>query len=351
MIDTLDTHQGQPHSVRRAHLYEDCLQLYSENLDRILKEFPFRITYVGKRAIDTGGVSRDMFSAFWECAYLNVFDGGNLLAPAIHPGIDMSNLPVLGAILSHVFLSSSFLPIRVAFPILATVLLGPSVKIQDMIIMDTFVDFVSSYEGKILKEALQESQTKLSYMEDLEKKLIEILSHFGCRQIPTPRNIRQLIRGIARHEFLVKPLGAIYALHSGVPAVHHEFWSQFSVGQLFKMYMALNATPDIVIDRIQEPEQSNSACSRVFDYLIRFIRNMKQEELQRFLQFVTGSSIMLAKSITVHFNSLQGIARRPISHTCSCILEISTSYMSFLEFEQEFSLVLASEAAWAMDAL
>ena len=60
---------------------------------------------------------------------------------------------------------------------------------------------------------------------------------------------------------------------------------------------------------------------------------------------------MIDKSIKVNFNSLQGLARRPISHTCSCLLELSTSYSSFLEFEQEFSVVLISEDAWPMDAV
>ena len=100
-------------------------------------------------------------------------------------------------------------------------------------------------------------------MEDLQGQLIEILSRFGCRQIPTPNNIQQLINGVARHEFLVKPLGAMYALHSGVPQVHQGFWSQFSLQELFALYATLNATPAIVLDRIEEPEQANSAQMRI----------------------------------------------------------------------------------------
>ena len=126
--------------------------------------------YVGEQAIDTGGVSRDMYSAFWDSAYINVFDGGNILVPAVHPGADMTNLPILGAILSHGFLSSSFLPIRLAFPVIASVLLGLSVEVPDVIIMDSFVDFVSSYEGTILKEALQLSHTTVSSFNKLLMK-------------------------------------------------------------------------------------------------------------------------------------------------------------------------------------
>ena len=115
--------------------------------------------------------------------------------------------------------------------------------------------------------------------------------------------------------------------------------------------MVLNATPDIVISKIVEPEQTNSAPSRVFGYLIRFIRNMKQNELRRYVRFVTGSSVLIIRSINVYFNNLKGIARRPISHTCSCTLELSVSYQNYLEFEQEFFVVLASDDAWAMDAI
>ena len=154
-------------------------------------------------------------------------------------------------------------------------------------------------------------------MEDLQGQLIEILSHFGCRQIPTPNNIQQLINGVARHEFLVKPLRALYTLHSGVPQVRQGFWSQFSLQELFALYATLNATPAIVLDRIEEPEQANSAQTRIFCYLIRFIGNMKQEELHCFLRFATGSSVMTDKSIKVNFNSLQG---QPINHSCSCCL-------------------------------
>ena len=82
----------------------------------------------------------------------------------------------------------------------------------------------------------------------------------------------------------------------------------------------------VVLDRIQEPEQANSAQARIFGYLTRLVGNMKQDELSRFLRFVTGSSVVSEKRINIRFNKLEGIARRPITHTCSCLLELSTSY-------------------------
>ena len=62
-----------------------------------------------------------------------------------------------------------------AYPIIAFVLLGPLAEIPDALIMDSFVDFVSVYEGQILREALQVSCTTSSYVEDLGEKFLAAL--------------------------------------------------------------------------------------------------------------------------------------------------------------------------------
>ena len=56
--------------------------------------------------------------------------------------------------------------------------------------------------------------------------LVDILSRMGCREIPNPTNLRRLIVQVAKHEFLTRPLGALYAFNSGVPATHHPFWNE-----------------------------------------------------------------------------------------------------------------------------
>ena len=78
---------------------------------------------------------------------------------------------------------------------------------------------------------------------------------------------------------------------------------------------------------------------------------MKQHELTRFLRFVTGSSVLINEGIKVVFNNLTGAARRPISHTCSCSLELPLSYTTctFPEFEAEFTKVLLDDAWLLLD--
>ena len=178
--------------------------------------------------------------------------------------VDMSIFPVLGAVLSHGYLACGIILIRLAFPALACSLLGPTIQIPDNIIRDTFVDYVSCYEGEVLKEAfssIKGGECGSSFSATLAYKLTSILSRFGCRQNPTPVNINCLVSEVAHHEFMVKPLGAVYAINSGIPTQHKPFWKKISVGQLYSLY---KDTPTKVLEMLVEPEEMNSARDRVF---------------------------------------------------------------------------------------
>ena len=48
-----------------------------------MKKTPFRIEYANEKAVDTGGVCRDMLSAFWQEAFATAFDGRNVVVPSI----------------------------------------------------------------------------------------------------------------------------------------------------------------------------------------------------------------------------------------------------------------------------
>ena len=119
----------------------------------------------------------------------------------------------------------------------------------------------------------------------------------------------------------------------------------------FKLiYEALVASPERIIAQLKEPDISNPNEERVFSYLQQFIGQMKLEEAKRFLRFVTGSSALTNIGIT--FNSLKGIGRRPIAHTCPKILELPQTYNSYLEFANEFASVLNhSEFIMTMNSL
>lgn len=352
-VNTLDVGIRPPHVVNRDRLFDDVINLYKTKFLEILKQYPFSVAYENEKAYDTGGVSRDMFSQFWDEACLKCFDGGNILVPAVNPHTDTALFPVLGTILSHGFLVSNFLPLRIAFPSLAAMLLGPTILIPDSILVDAFADYLSTYESAFIHEVLVliKDQQPRAFTNEQTKKLVDILSRMDCREIPNPANLRRLIVQVARHEFLTRPLGALYAFNSGIPATHHPFWNEVNVGELYSWYTALNATPKRVIEKLEENVDMSAAESRVFKFLITFIGDLNQEELRNFLRYVTGSSVLICERIKVTFNGVSGLGRSPISHTCDCWLELSTTYYTYPEFKHEFLNILNSAVAWPMDAV
>ena len=105
--------------------------------------------------------------------------------------------------------------------------------------------------------------------------------------------------------------------------------------------LVLCTTPAKVLAILEEPEQVNLCQLRVMGSLQQFVSNMKNDEVRQFLRFTTGSSVLVVNCILVTFNNLSGLACRPIAHTCGSVLELPSTYLSYVEFEQEFNAVLA----------
>jgi len=83
-----------------------------------------------------------------------VFDGAALLVPALHHKIDSETFPILGKIVSHGHFACECLPLRIAFPVIASISLGPLVVIPDDIIVESFIDYLVDYEGQTLRSVL-----------------------------------------------------------------------------------------------------------------------------------------------------------------------------------------------------
>ena len=135
-----------PIQIRRTHILEDVLAIY--NSREVLEVHPFRVEFIGERAIDIGGVARDLFSAFFEAVYQKFFDGYSVFCP-VHP-------KTIGTIFSHAFLETGLLATRIAFPCLAQILLGLSIVISEATLFRTFLCSISSHEDDIMKCAFAE---------------------------------------------------------------------------------------------------------------------------------------------------------------------------------------------------
>jgi len=346
----LNLSQGDDHLIDRATIYEDVIKLYQEGT--ILKEFPIFIKFQNEMAVDLGGVQREMFSAFWEKAYQALFEGATTLIPMIHPQTDISLFPIIGRIISHGYLVAGVLPLRLALPTLATMLLGPTVTVPGHILLDSFLDYINSQERTILKNAIK-FEKKESYPTALQD-LMNILSGFGCRMLPTPSTLMQLIEQVARYEFLTKPSAGIALINSGIPESHKSFWSRRTVEDIKVIYQQLAVSSQKVLSLLSFPDACSQQEERVAGYLRTMLGNMQPEELRMFMRYISGSCVCSANNITISFNSLSGLARRPIAHTCNSTLELPTSYLNYDDFHLEFKAIFSqtnNDFSWRMDAI
>ena len=120
---------GVEHTIRRDNALLDIVKLYQEN--EIMLECPIYIHFHNEIAVDEGGVSREMYSLFWEEVIQKHFEGAQTVTPLVHAHTDLKLLQVMGRILSHGYLVSGFLPVRISLPCLILMLLGNIYKYQN----------------------------------------------------------------------------------------------------------------------------------------------------------------------------------------------------------------------------
>ena len=342
---------GKEYYVERGKVYQDVLDLYRRN--EIVNECPIYITFKGERAVDSGGVQRDMLSSFWEAAYNTLFEGSNLLTPMIHPQTDLAVFPIIGRILSHGYLVTGILPVRIALPTLICMLLGPPASISKELLLDTFLDFVSSEERKTMQLALAYKE-KDEFPNHLQGHLENVLANFACRLLPKPSALLSVIEQVARFEFISKPAAAISMIYSGIPTNHREFWRRQSPDKMVELYRHLTLNPQKMIEMLHFPEACLPQQERVYGYLRTMIGNSSSNQLRQLMRFITGSCVCNSDKITVQLNGLSGLARRPIAHTCDCVIELPTAYSNYDDFCGDFHCIFAQtndEYTWQMDAL
>ncbi|XP_033111391.1 uncharacterized protein LOC117112424 [Anneissia japonica] len=118
-----------------------------------------------------------------------------------------------------------------------------------------------------------------------------------------------------------------------------------SVDSLVQLYLEKKPSPKKV-SKILSAAPTSERQNECFDHLKRFVKSLDDNTLGVFLQFVTGSNYLTIDSINVDFCKLEGAARRPLAHTCGCVLIIPETYQGYNELSEEFSSVLRHSASW-----
>lgn len=80
----------------------------------------------------------------------------------------------------------------------------------------------------------------------------------------------------------------------------------------------------------------------------RYIKETTDDFRLKFLRFATGADVITDNKITVEFINVVGLARAPVAHTCSGVLQLPSKYEYFADFRKEMNCLLSSNI-WIMD--
>ncbi|KAK5874178.1 hypothetical protein PBY51_019151 [Eleginops maclovinus] len=204
-------------------------------------------------------------------------------------------------------------------------------------LLESFLQYVSIQDQDILKKALEDFSSVDS------SELMEVLENYECRKMIKAETLPQILKEIAHKELVQKPRYVIVCwkqlMHGKVNIAHDD---------LLARYQALRPNPRRVQGLLDFQEVMTSKQREVENHLRRYLRELDEDHLGKFLRFTTGSDIITCTKIQVVFTKMSDFSRRPIGHTCGFVLEVSDSYDNFPDFRSEFSAVLDSNI-WVMD--
>ena len=173
---------------------------------------------------------------------------------------------------------------------------------------------------------------------------MDIFSECRIFAKPTKENIDDLCHKAA-HISLLRYPSSMQAVVDGMGA----FWKKVTEDMLVSLYSSTVPTAEGVIGALYVTE-NNVQDSKITTYLHRYIRACSDNELQAFLRFISGSTVLVpGDKIKVNYVHQSGDYIFPSVKTCFRILNLPGCYTSFAHFRQNLQKYIGDEKLWAIE--
>ena len=293
-----------------------------------------------ERGEDVGGVYRDAIGCFWQEFY-NSCLGEEERVPNLRHDFQSSEWTAIGRVIVKGYLDLGYFPCMLSKAFMASAFFNENAVSEEML-LHSFLRYVAKDEMEVITAVLKGE----SGLEDNEEQQ-DLLDRFGCRKLPTKENVRYLLLEIAHKEIIQRAQYVADSWRNVLQVVIHRREEVSTVEGLCTLYNLVEPTNRKVLQLLNAAPNSNSERAAV-DFLKRYIRGLDVSKLKLFLRFTTGADVICVNSIGVEFSRLEGLGRRPITHTCGPVLELPSTYETFPELREEFSNIL-EKSKWQND--
>ncbi|KAK2853352.1 hypothetical protein Q5P01_006013 [Channa striata] len=304
-------------SVHRVKVVEDLLPVF---MDRDIMSLTLKIEIVNEKAIDDAGVSREVYTTFWE-QLLEQCEGETERVPRLRPDFGEAEWQAVGRIWVKGLLDHGVMPARLSKAFILACIHGiDSVDVD--ILMSSFLNYLSLVEKSAIEKALHGTLE-----ESDEEDLLDLFTRMGSHSLPPKKNFEAAI-----HTMVHSPRAKIY--------IQPNLLNKESV---LSLYESKKATGKRVSQLLETTKVTLSQREQTtFSHLQRFVKSADETKAEQILRFCTGSSVICVDKILVCFNVETGLNRRPVAHTCGATLEVPCTYSSYPEFRTEFDNILSS---------
>ncbi|XP_046704308.1 uncharacterized protein LOC124385191 [Silurus meridionalis] len=314
--------------LHRVNLLEEMICQFK---DELILNYPLKYSFINEKGHDADGVSRDVYAAFWteflDCAA----EGAEMRVPSLSPKWQEDEWKAVGRILAKGFLDQGYFPLRVA-PAFTTALIFGEHAVSTDLLYQSLLLYLSQCERDLITTALQQDLDS-----DGQDELLDLLDRLGVKTVPSQDNLKAVLIQVAHKQIIQQPK---YALDNmSVVAAQPLMTTLTTPAKIWTMYDDKKPTPRKVLKLI-EANPTTPAENQAFKF--QYIRGLDQVGLRRMLRFVTGSDVICVTEIRVVFTTLDGLARRPVAHTCGSVLELPCTYNSYPELRVEMENVLTS---------
>ena len=320
--------------VHRTNVMKDMIHEFK---DKEILNYNLNLRVIGSNgALEKGegkGVIREILTLFWQSFFTSLAVGAKEKVPSIQHDFQKNYWEAVARVLIYGYVSTQYFPLNLSVAFVALCILGEE-KLSNDVLLDSFKLYVSADEKEVINACMN------GHFDDF-------LSSYKCFRVASAENINEIIFQLAHQEIVQRPkyIATCWSTMLKSLTVFDPFKS---IEDLRSMFEKKTVSSKKVL-KLLSAQPGNDAERESFEHLKRYIKSLTDGALSAFLQFTTGSDIIICDSLEVIFVSVDGFARRPIAHTCKPSLESPSTYQSFNELSEEFSSVLRDKGFWEFD--
>lgn len=296
--------------------------------------------FIDEMGADAQGVSRDAYSAFWSEFFEGAAEGEDVRVPLLSPKWKDEEWRAIGRILAKGFQDLGYFPTRLAPAFTEALIFGEHSVSSDQL-FESLLMYLSHSERDLVLSALKNELSG-----DEKDELLDLMDRMGVKQIPSPGNLKKILFQVAHKQLIQKPKYALDYMSEGSGNILRQHLK--SSLELTQIYSEKNPTTRKVLKLI-DASPSTAAESQSLQFFRQYIRGQDEAGLRRLLRFLTGSDVLCISKINVIFTPLEGLARRPVAHTCGPVLELPQTYNSYPELRAEMESILSTKSSFIMD--